>query len=224
MSNSVLFDLYLKLKSKNDFFFQRIDISHEKINDCDWFNHIYISPSIRYGHLEYFKGSNDKVEVVHSVFYPSYFKPLPVFGYDVISLGGKITGVFCDFTPSPYDDFLLRSLIKDTKEKLKHLSRELPGWTEFFSPEFIAISPENEYKLSENECLYLFDSFVTATKAYDRNNEFLDIEKTKLHIEGQNKYSLGQRKTSKTQKALSKYIGEEASREFIENVLFPVYQ
>lgn len=224
MSNSVLFNLYNRLKSKSDFFFQRIDISHNKVNDCDWFNHIYISPSIRYGHLEYFKGSNDKVEVVHCVFYPSYFKSLPIFGYDVISLGGKITGIFCDFTPAPYHDFLLHSLIADVKVKLNHLSRELPGWTEFFSPEFIAISPEHEYDLAEEQCLFLFDSYILASKANDENNKFLNKDETKVHIEGQNKYSLGQRKNSKTQKALSRYIGEEASKEFIENVLFPVYQ
>jgi hypothetical protein len=35
-------------------------------------------------------------------------------------------------------------------------------------------------------------------------------------------YSLGQRKNQKTQKALAKYVGEEASLRFIENVLFPV--
>lgn len=100
----------------------------------------------------------------------------------------------------------------------------MPGWTEFFSPEFIAISPNNEYELAEKECLFLFDSYITATKAFDRNDKFLSSKDTQLHIEGQNKYSLGQRKNSKTQKALAKYIGEEASREFIENVLFPVFQ
>jgi phycocyanobilin:ferredoxin oxidoreductase len=224
MSNSILFDLYQKLKLKSDTFFQRIDISHKKINDCDWFNHIFISPSVRYGHLEYFKGSNDKIEVVHCVFYPSYFKALPIFGFDVISLGGKVTGIFCDYTPAPYHDMILQANISSVKEQLKHLQRELPGWTEFFSPDFIAIGPKEEYSNAEEKCLSLFDLYIASTKASDKNNKFLNDSETQAHIEGQNKYSIGQRKNSKTQKALAKYIGDEASKEFIENVLFPVYQ
>jgi len=224
MSSSPLFDLYNKLKERGDKNYQRIDISHSQINDCDWFNHIYISPSVRYGHLEYFKGNNDKIEVVHSVYYPSYFKPLPLFGFDVISLGGKITGLFCDYTPAPYHDIILQATISSVKEELKHLQRELPGWTEFFSPEFIAISPNNEYEKAEEKCLALFDLYIAYTRASDNNNKFLSPEDTQAHIEGQNKYSLGQRKNSKTQKALAKYIGEEASRNFIENVLFPTFQ
>lgn len=224
MSNSILFDLYNKLKERGDKNFQRIDISYEKINDCDWYNHIFISPSVRYGHLEYFKGSNDKIEVVHCVFYPSYFKALPLFGFDVISLGNKITGLFCDYTPAPYHDMILQTTIAAVKKDLLHLQRDLPGWTEFFSPEFIAISPKDEYQKAEDSCIGLFDLYIAYTKAFDKNNKFLNDKEIQEHIKGQNKYSLGQRKNSKTQKALSRYIGEEASIEFIENVLFPVFQ
>ena len=73
---SSLKNLYLKLKEKSDINFQRIDITHSEINNCEWLNHIFISPSIRYGHLEYFKSNNDKIEVVHCVFFPSYFKAM----------------------------------------------------------------------------------------------------------------------------------------------------
>jgi phycocyanobilin:ferredoxin oxidoreductase len=223
MSNSVLLDLYHKLKEKSDNDFQRIDISHKQINDCDWFNHIFISPSIRYGHLEYFKGSNDKVEVVHCVFYPSYFKALPIFGFDVISLGGKVTGIFCDYTPAPYHDMILQATISSVKASLIHLQRDLPGWTEFFSPEFIAIAPQDEYIKAEEACVALFDLYIGLAKAFDYNDQYLNAGETKDHIEGQNKYSIGQRKNSKTQKALAKYIGEDASKEFIEKTLFPTY-
>jgi len=222
---SLLKSLYNKLKDNSDKNFQRIDLNHNStLNDCDWLNHIYISPSIRYGHLEYFKGSNDKVEVVHCVFYPSYFKALPIFGYDVISLGGKITGIFCDYTPCPFHNMILHSAISRVNSDLKHLHRELPGWTDFFSPEFIAISPENEYEKAEFLCSSLFELFVKYSQIVDTNNMFLGNEEVTAHIKGQNEYSLGQRKNSKTQKALAKYIGEEESIKFIENVLFPAYQ
>jgi len=220
---SSLNDLYNKLKEISDKGFFRTDLSHSSINNCDWFNHIYSSPSVRYGHLEYFKSYNDAIEVVHCVFFPSYFKALPIFGYDAISLGGRITGVFCDYTPSPYHDIILQSTISTVKDSLKDLQRDLPGWTEFFSPEFIAISPKEKYEESEQKCLALFDLYIAVTKEFDKNNKFLDWDETKAHIDGQNRYSIGQRKNSKTQKALAKYIGEQEAKDFIEKTLFPTY-
>ena len=218
---SSLNDLYKKLKEKSDKGFHRTDLSHSSINNCDWFNHIYSSPSVRYGHLEYFKSYNDAIEVVHCVFFPSYYKALPIFGYDAISLGGKITGVFCDYTPSPYHDMILQSSISSIKDSLKDLQRDLPGWTEFFSPEFIAISPKEKYEESELKCIALFDLYLAVTKEFNKNNKFLNWDETKAHIDGQNNYSIGQRKNSKTQKALAKYIGEDAAKSFIEKTLFP---
>ena len=220
---SSLTNLYNKLKEKCDKDFFKTDLPHSSINNCDWFNHIYSSPSVRYGHLEYFKSYNDAIEVVHCVFFPSYYKALPIFGYDAISLGGKITGVFCDYTPSPYHDVVLQSAISSTKNSLTDLQRDLPGWTEFFSPEFIAISPKERYEDTEQKCLSLFDLYVAATKEFDRNGKFLNWDETKAHIEGQNKYSIGQRKNTKTQKALAKYIGEDAAKDFIDTTLFPTY-
>jgi phycocyanobilin:ferredoxin oxidoreductase len=220
---SILNALYNKLKEKSDNGFFRTDLPHSSINNCDWFNHIYSSPSVRYGHLEYFKSYNDAIEVVHCVFFPSYYKALPIFGYDAISLGGKITGVFCDYTPSPYHDMILQSSISSVRESLKDLQRDLPGWTEFFSPEFIAISPKEKYEESELKCIALFDLYIAVTKEFDKNNKFLNWDEAKAHIDGQNKYSIGQRKNSKTQKALAKYIGEQEAKDFIEKTLFPTY-
>jgi hypothetical protein len=157
------------------------------------------------------------------VFFPSYYKALPIFGYDAISLGGKITGIFCDYTPSPHHDAVLQSAITAVKNSLTDLQRDLPGWTEFFSPEFIAISPKEKYENAEQKCLSLFDLYVAATKEFDRNGKFLNWDEAKAHIEGQNKYSIGQRKNTKTQKALAKYIGEDAAKNFIDTTLFPTY-
>ena len=219
---SVLKNLYETLKAKSDNQFQRLDISHSKINDCDWLNHIYTSPSIRYGHLEYFKSHNDAIEVVHSVFFPSYYKALPIFGFDVISLGGKVSGIFCDYTPAPYHDIVLQNKIITIKDKFTNLLRPLPEWINFMSPDFLMISPKDSYPKVEESCIELFDLYIKFTLIFDSNNKFLNWKETLLHIQGQNRYSLGQRKNQKTQKALAKYVGEEESLRFIENVLFPV--
>jgi len=217
--------LYGKLKEKSDRDFQRIDLNHSNsLRECEWLNNIFISPSIRYGHLEYFKSYNDAIEVVHSVFYPSYFKPLPIFGFDVISLGGKVSGVFCDLTPSPYHDMILQATIKTVKESFTSLMRPLPEWIDFMSPEFLMISPKEEYQKVEDACVGLFDLYIAFCKVFDSNDKFLNKEEVNIHIQGQNRYSLGQRKNMKTQKALAKYIGEEESKKFIDNVLFPVFE
>jgi len=220
---SSLINLYNNLKEKNDKDFFRIDLPHKEINDCTWLNHIYSSPSIRYGHLEYFKSNNDAIEVVHSVFFPAYYKALPIFGFDVVGLGGKVSGVFCDFTPCPYHDMYLQAAIKQVRDKFIHLLRPLPEWIDFMSPDFLMLSPKKEYKDVEQACVTLFEMYVGFTKVFDKNNKFLNWEETLAHIEGQNKYSEGQRKNSKTQKALAKYIGEEASKKFIGETLFPTY-
>lgn len=216
--------LYNTLYKKNNSLFQRIDLNHSNINNCEWYNHIFISPSIRYGHLEYFKSYNDAIEVVHSVFYPSFFKALPIFGFDVISLGGKVSGIFCDYTPSPFHDIILQTTIRTVKHSFQHLQRELPSWIDFMSPDFLMISPKEEYMQVEEACVGLFDLYCGYSFEFDRNNKFLNYEEVKQHIQGQNRYSLGQRKNMKTQKALAKYIGEDESKKFIDNVLFPVYQ
>lgn len=220
---SALKNLYETLKTKSDNQFFRIDIQKEKVNDCDWLNHVYSSPSIRYGHLEYFKSNNDAIEVVHSVFFPSYYKALPIFGFDVIGLGGKVSGVFCDFTPAPYHDIFLQSAIQSVKEQFKPLMRPLPEWIDFMSPDFLMISPKEDYEKVEQSCTSLFEIYIGFAKAFDRNNKFLSWEDTLTHIEGQNKYSIGQRKNMKTQKALAKYIGDDAAKDFIEKTLFPTY-
>lgn len=219
-----LIDVYntlYKLCSQN---LQKIDLNHsDTLNGCVWSNHIYMSPSIRYGHLEYFKAHNNKVEVVHCVFFPHYYKRLPIFGYDIIALGEKVTGVFCDYTPSPYDVPYLRTWIYDVYKRYESLSRKLPEWTEFFSKEFISVSPGDQFENIANDCNALFQTYLAS--AYDSMLYQAPVTREELRqsIDGQNRYAINQKKNTKTQKALAAYIGEEHSAKFINNILFPEY-
>jgi phycocyanobilin:ferredoxin oxidoreductase len=218
-----LLNLYIKLKEKLSFNYPSFDLNqNHNLKDCDWYNHIFTSPSIRYGHLEYFKGSNDKIEVVHCVLFPSYYKPLPIFGFDAISLGGRITGIFCDYTHAPFSHTDLIDTIHNAKESLLHLQRELPEWTEFFSENFIAIDPKDSYDQAEATCLELLEKYVNICNEHDFNNIMLTGDQTKNHIKEQDYYSICQRKNTKTQKALAKYIGEEEAKRFIDSILFPI--
>lgn len=217
-----IYNQLLDLASKN---LQKIELNHsDSLSGCDWKNHLYISPSVRYGHVEYFKAHNDKVEVVHCVFFPHYYKRLPIFGYDIIALGGKITGVFCDYTPSPYDVPYLRTWIQKVYEKYEPLSRKLPEWTEFFSKEFISVAPGEKFEEIAKDCCELFQVYLDACYSEIFYQGTVDKVEVLRSIDGQNRYSVNQKKNTKTQKALAAYIGEKPSLEFIHNILFPEYK
>lgn len=191
-----------------------------KAENSEWINLKFETGSIRYGHLEYFKSNNDKVEVVHSTCYPQFNVPLPIFGFDIISLNRKITGIFCDVTPSPYDHPILRSMLSSYYNAHKNSIRTLPEWAEFFSPQFIAVSPtEDSWVNISEQCENLFEKYLIYS---ERITDRLDKKESLLHKEGQNNYSKQQQKNTKTMKALSAYIGEDAAKAFVEKVLFPV--
>jgi hypothetical protein len=165
------------------------------------------------------------VEVLHAVFYPSFFKPIPIFGFDIIALGGKVTGLFCDFTRAPFTIEALARSLKDLNHKYKDNIRTLPEWANFFSEDFVCINPKG---LDEKELIQdfsgIFRCFIGYSNWEDYTGKYNKMEDVKQSINTQNFYSLNQRKNDKTSKALAAYIGEEKSKEFIETVLFPVYR
>ena len=217
-----LYNEYQKLAKQS---FQNIPLHGNHDNkDIIWNNDLYLSPSIRYGHVEYFKAEG-RVEVLHTVFYPSFFKPLPIFGFDIIALGGKVTGLFCDFTRAPFTIEALSRSLKDLNHKYKDNIRTLPEWANFFSEDFVCINPKglDEKELVE-DFLGIFRCFIGYSNWEDYTGKYNKMEEVKQSINSQNFYSLNQRKNDKTSKALAVYIGEEKARDFIDNVLFPVYR
>ena len=92
---------------------------------------------------------------------------------------------------------------------------------EFFSENFIAIDPKDSYDQAEAICLELLEKYVNICNEHDFNDILLTGDQTKDHIKEQDYYSICQRKNTKTQKALAKYIGEEEAKRFIDSILFP---
>jgi len=225
-SPNILENLYIQLKTRLDSSLEEIGLSDYFTSDSyTWSNNVYHSPAIRYGHLEYFKGGSDKVEVVHCVLFPNYYKGIPIFGFDVIQLSGKITGVFCDYTPSPFGATELQNQIKQVYEDTKEFQRILPEWAEFFSKNFISLSPdESSYLSIEEKCVGLLEGYLSFCAKKEFDGHYLDKEDTLKHIQGQNKYSLNQRLNTKTQKALAKYVGIDKAKNFIDTALFPTFK
>jgi hypothetical protein len=59
----------------------------------------------------------------------------------LIALNGNITGIFCDITYSKEKNIYLSQLCQELKE----YQRTLPEWADFFSPDFIFISPPKDF-------------------------------------------------------------------------------
>lgn len=219
-------DLYIAHKEIADNFYQKIKYKSEIEDNEDiiWENNFYFNPSIRYGHLEYFKSINGKIEVLHCTFFPSYFKNISIYGFDVIALNNIVTGIFCDFTKCPYQNLILSVRLKELKDKYIKNERKLPEWANFFSENFICMSPKGlDQDVLIKEFTGLFMEYVNFVEDKNFNGCYLEPEDVKKSILIQNDYSFNQRKNDKTSKALSAYIGTDKAREFIDSVLFPVY-
>jgi hypothetical protein len=224
----MLIELHNNLKEISKKWFQHIKYKSEIENneDITWYNDFFINPSVRYGHLEYFRSNNGKIEVLHSTFFPSYFKNLPIYGFDVIALNNIVTGIFCDFTNCLDENPFLTKSLKEIKNKYKDYERKLPEWANFFSKDFICIAPKdlNKEELIK-DFIHLFELYVMQAE-WCNTNCFYHLSRNNVlkSIETQNQYSINQRKNDKTFKALSAYIGSDKAREFIDTVLFPIYQ
>ena len=225
-SPDIIENLHTQLKTRLDSSLEEISMSENFTSDAyTWYNNTYYSPAVRYGHLEYFRGGSDKIEVVHCVLFPNYYKGIPIFGFDVIQLSGKITGIFCDYTPSPFNISELEKQIGLVHSETQSFQRVLPEWAKFFSKNFISLSPdESSYSSIEEKCIGLLDYYLTFCSKQEFNGHYLDKDDAMLHVKGQNEYSINQRLNTKTQKALAKYVGIDKAKNFINSTLFPAFK
>jgi hypothetical protein len=186
-------------------------LSFQKENH-DWLNYFYKSPLFRHIHLEYYK--TDKICVLHVNTFPDPRVDIPILGFDMIALGNKITGLFFDFTPLLTTYKNLQEDLKILKQSVKSPERKLPEWADFFSKDFICITPlEEELPTILNSVKsYILDYLQTVTIAKAKYN---------TNIALQNKYCQGQKKNDKTSKALSAEIGEKNAQLFLNQYLFP---
>jgi Ferredoxin-dependent bilin reductase len=176
-----------------------------------WINNIYKSPIFRHIHLEYYQ--TKRISVFHANIFPNATVDYPILGVDFIEIGNKITGFFFDVTPINANQIVQKSLIK-FKSIITSPERKLPEWANFFSENFICITP------NEEELLLLFTHSLAIIR------EYLDYSKTykekyNLNIQKQNAYCIGQKKNEKTFKALAADIGEDKAKKFLNNFMFP---
>ena len=188
----------------------------------DWRNYKFVTEQIRHGYMGYFKGANGGVEMVHATCYPQLHIAYPVFHFNVMALDGIVTGVFCDVTPTPYDNTDLRNMLHAYSRYYKACNRKSPEWTGFFSDQYLALSPGDNLSDIISTCLNLFEKYLCFILC---NPVMLSKSKLLAHKVPQNKYSKFQQQNIKTlaaHTALTTYIGKSKATKFIEEMLFPV--
>lgn len=180
-------------------------------DDHEWLNYFFNTNITRHVHLEYYKTS--RMCVLHANVFPVPSVNLPILGFDAIALGDKITGIFFDFTQTIPHDTLVENL-KACKENIKSPSRDLPEWANFFSKNFICVTPDVD------ELDHIFKQIFILVEMYlYRYSYYNKLYEVNANI--QNNYCIGQKKNDKTYKSLASEIGDDNAKLFLNKYLFP---
>lgn len=206
-----ILDIYKQFSEK--YFYKNFKVLKNDVTtlECIWNNTIFFNELIRYNHVEYFKSDGGAIEVFHNVMLPNASLDYGIFGFDIISINKKVTGIFCDVTNGENGN------LKRIKRYYKNFERERPSWANFFSKDFLIIKGPDDLQAFIKDIMNVIDEYLSVNicNIYNGFNE-------KENLRKQNEYCINQRNNAKTFNALSKFIGHEKAKEFIEKVLFPV--
>jgi len=186
----------------------------------DWFWH---SDKVRKAHLKIIEpaGKNRKMWLMHMNVFPASDIDAPIFGLDIVATPNKISGCFCDFSPTT-DSEAQQEFMSFFKELTQNLSwkreRELPDWAvEIFSENMIAAGAVREGDEAD-QLYYAAQKLLTF---------YLDTLDTKSSIEGidtmdaQNKYCKNQKKNKLLHTSIiAMGISEEHKDQYVNDVLF----
>lgn len=186
----------------------------------DWF---WTSDKIRKAHLKIIEpaGKNRKMWLMHMNVFPAYDMDIPIFGLDIVATPNKISGCFCDFSPTNDSDSQqeFMSFFKNLTQNLEwKRERELPPWAEeIFSEDMIAAGAVRE----GDEANQLVAAAQTLLDFY------LDTIDKKSSIDGvntkdaQNKYCINQKMNKLLHTSIvAMGISEEDKDQYVNDVLF----
>lgn len=199
-------DALANLADQFDQKFQQVNhVVEVPTRDYGWINHRYTSPQFRLAHVEKFV--QDRFAVVHVCVFPHPNDPAPIYGFDVIAGETKATGLFFDLSPTvrptqPFTDLAIER------------PRERPEWGDIFSEHWIACRPTlEEFERIAQEALLVLDNYILTLGK--------ESAKVDLVVQGQNRYCQQQKRNVHTRTALTRIIGNEATDEFMNKILFP---
>jgi hypothetical protein len=229
---SEIFKRICSLGEQLDKIISRDAILIEKdIDKYDWYNRVYTSKKFRRAHIEVL----DKIEehnmlIVHATIFPHINDASPIFGFDIICTGKKISAIFHDFSPTTDPDNFLMHLFNSRVKKLNlPTTRDLPEWAKsIFSPNMIASRTitddahidqiiDTVMLNLKGYILWLGDVAHKITEEECDNDIFI-----RAIVDMQNRYCEHQRKNPYPVKMLKNFgLTEEDAIEFVNKHLFP---
>lgn len=175
--------------------------------DFGWTNCRYESELFRMAHIERY--SDDKIEVLHFTTFPHSWSPEPIFGFDVICTGNKVTGAYMDLSPTllayQFDDIELSN------------RKPLPEWATVFSKHFILFQPQSDDEFIRF-CEWTLDKYKWYLHELLSQGVEVDPERV---ISKQNEYCKVQASNPRTFSVLKTKLGEYRAKYFMQEILFP---
>jgi len=186
----------------------------------DWF---WTSDKIRKAHLKIIEpgGKNRKMWLMHMNVFPAADMDIPIFGLDIVATPNKISGCFCDYSPTN-DSLAQQDYMKffaDITQTLEwKRARELPPWAvEIFSKDMIAAGAVREGEEADQLCMAArtLTDFYMNTLVFRKPLEGLDT------TAAQNKYCINQKMNKMLHSSiLAMGISEEDKNDYVNDVLF----
>lgn len=193
---------------------------HEFEGWSDWF---WSSDKIRKAHLKIIEPTekNKKLWLMHINVFPEANMDIPIFGLDIVASLNKISGCFCDYSPTnestSQQEYL--ALFKDITSNLEwKRERELPPWaTEIFSKDMIAAGSIREGEEADQLCI----AVKTLVEFYIRTLTRKEPTKNLNLISAQNKYCANQKMNKMLHSSITAMgISESDKNDYVNDVLF----
>jgi len=209
--------LYARIIEKFDKVGERI--KENGIENFDWDNMVYSSKNFRRAHIEVLdRIESNNMWIMHVTVFPNLNDPSPIFGFDIVSTGKKVSGIFHDFSITVDDQHPTQLWFIEQVNKLTwKKERELPDWgKKIFSKNMIAagsITSEEELEQIINTCLDNLDYYLSKVGTFNTLSPSIK--------EKQNYYCKCQKENPYPIKMLVNFgLTKELAEEFVNNHLF----
>ena len=186
-----------------------------------WTDYFWTSKKVRKAHLKTIvpAGENRKQWLLHMNIFPEKDIDAPIFGLDIVATPSKISGCFCDYSPTTQNqkDFIdLFANITSTLEWKRE--RELPPWAqEIFTPDMIAAGSIRHGQETDQLILAVGILAEQYFRMLDRLEPVVTLDTT----EAQNKYCQNQKKNQMLHSSILSWgITESDKDDYVNDVLF----
>jgi hypothetical protein len=186
----------------------------------DWF---WQSDTIRKAHLKTIEpvGKN-KMWLMHINIFPRFNVDLPIFGLDIVANPNKISGCFCDYSPTtdtPHHPYMYK-FQNEIRDLTWTRAREMPDWAqEIFSKDIVGAGSIREGEETDQLCQMAFD--LASFYCLEMNNPMYQKTFSLDTREAQNKYCRNQKMNKMLHSSIRAMgISEERKNQYVDNVLF----